>query len=260
MWREAHRRRRSRLRRGRRRPAPTAMPIASLKPLRKTAPSASDQPSVTGTSWPCRKPGERVLDEVGGGVGGREGDRDDEVGGDEAEQRQDEAACPSTTAAAAPASRSSPRPCGLSAATRRYIGSAPHERQQHEEQRRDRREQPRRQRPRSPAGSRASRSSPRRSGTSPATTGAGAPPAARLADLPGPAGSCARSCGEPTPEASAAGVVVDGGAHPGSIRDDRVSATAYGTPAARHATSSHIDGLISTMCDLDQPLRPRRRT
>ena len=95
------------------------MPMASLKPLRNTAPSSASRSSVMTTCWPCRTRLEvRVLDQVGGGVGGRQGDGDHEVGGGETEQDQDEElALPERS------SRSSiaiePSPCGLSPATRR---------------------------------------------------------------------------------------------------------------------------------------------
>jgi hypothetical protein len=64
--------------------------MASVNPLRKMAPS-SDQHQRDADLMPVQEPGDqRVLQDMGGGVGGREGDRDDEVGGHETEQDQDE--------------------------------------------------------------------------------------------------------------------------------------------------------------------------
>ncbi len=139
---------------------------------------------MTATCWPSQDVGdEGVLHDVGGGVGGREGDGDDEVGGDEAEQDQDEelALPPGQQALQhgdrALAVRALARRRGGRSAGRRTASAAPGSAWRSARARRRRGRRCR-------AGSRGWRSSRPRSGTSPATRGAGG---ARWAGCAGPA-------------------------------------------------------------------------
>ena len=116
------------------------MPIASLKPFRKTAPSSAISTSVTATSWPCSEAGMNGFSTTWAvGVGGREGDRDDEAGGDEAEQAQDEEL-------ALPPGQQALQHRDRAVAVRALAGDAAvhrqraEERDQHQDQGRDRRE------------------------------------------------------------------------------------------------------------------------
>ena len=68
----------------------TARPIASWKPFRKTAPRAASSRSVSQHRVVEGRRRERVVDDVLGRVGGRQRDRDHEVGGREPEQDQDQ--------------------------------------------------------------------------------------------------------------------------------------------------------------------------
>ena len=144
----------------------TAMPIASVKPRRKTPPSSASRTSVISIWWPCEDRRDvRVLDDVRGRVGGREGHGDDEVGGREAEQHQHEQLALPERTAAAPASRSSPAPCGHSSRDPAVDRQRAEQGQRDQDQGRERARAGRRRAPRCPAGSRGWRSSRRRSGT-----------------------------------------------------------------------------------------------
>ena len=208
---------------------------------RKTAPSSAISTRVIATSWPCSSAGtKRVLDDVRGGVGGRQGDRDHEVGGDEAEQHQDEQLALPPATAAAPASRSSPRRAGSprrrggTPAARRAASArpAPAWRSARARRRRGRRCR---------AGSRASRSSRRRSGTSPSTRGGVRSPlrrarrAARGATRPG------RPCpssSQPRRSRGSAGSVGVGAGDGGGHRSPRPVRAGQAAVARATVTSS----------------------
>ena len=67
------------------------MPDGLLEALEEDRPQQGDQGQGDGDLVAVEEArGEGVLDDVGGGVGGRQGDGDDEVGGDEPEQGEDE--------------------------------------------------------------------------------------------------------------------------------------------------------------------------
>ena len=125
--------------------------------------------SVSSTGWWSRLPRhERVLDDVGGGVGRGQRDGDDEVGEGEAEQHQHERLAPPARQQllehqdAALAVRAAGRHL-------RVDGQGHEQRDQDQDQGGHRRQRRRRPGTRCRAGSRGSRSSRRRSGTSPST-------------------------------------------------------------------------------------------
>ncbi len=65
--------------------------MASPNPLRKTPPSRDDEHERDEHAvWVQGRRGKRVLDQVGGGVSGGEGDRDHEIRGGEPEQAEHE--------------------------------------------------------------------------------------------------------------------------------------------------------------------------
>ena len=151
------------------------MPIASLKPLRKTAPSSAISTSVTGdlraragrgangfsTMWAVASAAERVIvmtKSVATKPSRHEHEQLALPPGQQALEHRDRAVAVRALAGDPPVHR-----------------QRAEEREQHQDQRGDRRRARRRPARRCRAGSRASRSSRRRSGTSPATRGADAP-------------------------------------------------------------------------------------
>ena len=96
------------------------MPMASLKPLRKTAPRTRDQHERDDRPrWPPSSAGgEGFSSEVRGGVGGGERDGDDEIGRGEAEE-QSTKSLPCQPGSSRSSIAIEPCPWGLCAATRR---------------------------------------------------------------------------------------------------------------------------------------------